>query len=160
MKKILAIILLVLALSYSPSAWSAMTCVDSGSIIESDGAVEVVTCTFDTTPGTASTTIPDTVMYRSRGRYIYSFSVKPGTTGPTINSDLAITDSRGVTILSAIGNGANVIDNATSTGPFYGDGPTVGTTNHYPKIHAGYAWTITVTNNAVNNSSFILYMER
>lgn len=137
-----------------------MTCVDSGQFAGREGnSVQRVTCTFDTNPGTAVALIPQTVMTAMGEKYIYTFATAPGTTGPTDDCDLAIADSRGVTILSASGNGANVIKNATSVGPFYGDGPTAGSTKHFPKAHEDVPWTITVTNNAVNSSSFILYME-
>jgi len=159
MKK-LSLIVFLAALLLNAQAFAAMTCVDSGSYTGSRGGTMLkVTCTFDTTPGTAEDDIPYTVMERGDDQYVYSFATEDGSTGPTDNSDLAIADCRGVTILSATGNGANVIDNATSTGPFYGDGPIAGSTNHYPKMHQWCAWTVTVTNNAVNNSSFILYME-
>lgn len=93
-----------------------------------------------------------------KGLYVYQFTTKPGGTGPTDNSDLQILDASGATILSAAGNGANVIDNTAVNSVIYGDGPTPGSTNHAPKGD-GEAWTITVTNNAVNNSSFKLIMK-
>jgi hypothetical protein len=40
----------------------------------------------------------------------------------------------------------------------YGDGPTPGSTNLNP-VGDGSPWTITVTNNAVNNSSWTLVMQ-
>lgn len=169
MRKMSLFILILLAFSLSASA--AMTCVDADTVSGSSSTVRIgsndnwrlgVVCTFDTTPGTASAAMPTTIMRKLNGSlgyapYVYHFSTVPGSTGPTDNSDLAITDSSGATILSASGNGANVIDNATVTSVIYGDGPTPGSTNHYPKGN-GFTWTIAVTNNAVNNSSFTLWM--
>jgi hypothetical protein len=158
MKLFRQIFLMVLLCLFASQAFAAMVCVDSGQTTGTRrGFVQVVTCTFDTTPGTASTTIPATVMMNADDMYVYSFATEPGSTGPTINSDLAIVDSRGVSIIKAAGNGADMIDNSTSSGPIKGD--DIGTDDHNPIVHQSYAWTITVTNNAVNNSSFILYME-
>ena len=155
MKKIFIILPILL---FGFNSFAAMTCTDAGHVVDgrSGNKVIVVTCSFDTTPGTAICNLPATVMDDLDGKYVYSFAVKPGATGPTDNSDLQIVDSRGITIVSASVNGKDVIDNTTSTGPFYGDGPAG---NHYPKGHFPYVWTVTVTNNAVNNSSFTLYME-
>ena len=156
MKKLLVLFLLLI-----PSvSFAAMTCVESGSLKTTPNVyVMNLVCTFDATPGTAVATLTSSIMGYLNDRIILSFRVIEGSTGPTDNSDLAIVDSRGSNILSATGNGADVIDNAAATGPFYGDGPTPGSTNALPIAHAAYPWTITVTNNAVNNSSFILSMD-
>lgn len=141
-------------------AIAAMTCVDSGQIVPErsnyGNSVQVVTCTFDTTPGTAVATIPYTVMRYLDDRFC-QIDIVPGTTGPTDNSDLQIVDSRGVTLISASGSGLNVIDNATSTYGILATNSAGGTS--YIHAHAAWQWTVTVTNNAVNNSSFILYIE-
>lgn len=142
-------------------AQAAMTCVDDG-IKTWPGGKDYrlsMTCTFNTTPGTAVAALPATIQaVIDKGLYVYQFTTKPGGTGPTDNSDLQILDASGATILSAAGNGANVIDNTAVNSVIYGDGPTPGSTNHAPKGD-GEAWTITVTNNAVNNSSFKLIMK-
>ena len=155
------VLILAALLFISAPSYAAMTCVDDG--ITHLGFGEEydfsMTCTFDTTPGTAVAAFPATIQsYLNLGYYVYTFTIIPGTTGPTDNSDLQIKDSVGRTIISASGNGANVIDNATITSVIYGDGPTAGSTNHYPK-GSHYAWTITVTNNAVNNSSFKMLLQ-
>jgi len=161
MKRIVSYFAFFAALMLTSNLFAAMVCVDSGSYTAATGRTMLkVTCTFDATPGTAEDDLPYTSMERGDGMFVYSFVTVPGSTGPTINSDLAIADCRGVNILdAATGHGANVIDNSTVNGPFYGDGPTIGTDNHNPLMHQWCAWTVTVTNNAVNNSSFILYME-
>ena len=158
MKKTILCILLVL---FATQAQAAMTCVDDG-IRAWPGSKDYrlsMTCTFNTTPGTAVAAFPATIQaIIDKGLYVYQFTTKPGSTGPTDNSDLQILDASAATILAAAGNGANVVDNATVTSVIYGDGPTAGSTNHNPKGD-GEAWTITVTNNAVNNSSFKLIMK-
>ena len=157
-------IILALILCLIPSlALGAMTCVDNdgSNLHKAQGDVYriYITCTFDTTPGTAVANMPAVAQsIIDQGRYVYRFSIIPGTTGPTDNSDLQILDGNDLTIVSASGNGANVIDNATSTSWIYGDGPTAGSTNAYP-LGDGSPWEITVSNNAVNNSSFKMIMQ-
>ena len=163
MKKLFILaVTLVTVFMFSSVSFAAMTCVDDGrsSAGGSDATVRLsVTCTFDTTPGTAVAAIPASVMkYINDARYVYTFKTIPGATGPTDNSDLQILDSDSIVILSASGNGANVIDNTAINSIIYGDGPTAGSTNHYPAGDT-MTWTITVTNNAVNNSSFTLIMQ-
>ena len=157
--KRLALTLLCLLL---PSvAGAAMTCVDDGvKYWSASGDYRLsMTCTFDTTPGTAVDTLPATIQaVIDRPVFVTAFSIVPGDTGPTDNSDLEIKDAVGRTIVSAAGNGANVIDETTVTSLIYGDGPTAGSTNHHPKGD-GQEWTVTVTNNAVNSSSFQLIMQ-
>jgi len=144
-------------------SFAGMTCNDSGSVVGGTfdqgtfNTVQMVTCRFDTTPGTASTTIPMSSFLRMHDRWVYSFFIDPLTPGPTNDSDVSIVDSRGVTIISATGNGADVLDNTATNGPIFGDGP--GGTNYYPWVHQSFPWTISVINNAVNNSGFLLYME-
>jgi len=145
---------------YASQAIGAMTCVDSGQITpERSGTgntLQVVTCTFDTTPGTAVATIPTGVMARLDNKFCW-IDIVPGATGPTDNSDLQIVDSRGLTIISASGSGLNVIDNTASTFNIMGEGEAGNVAYLHP--HAPYQWTVTVTNNAVNNSSFLMYIE-
>jgi hypothetical protein len=163
--KVAAKLVLFLAFGFlltgASTATAAMTCVDDG-IRAWPGSKDhrlSMTCTFDTTPGTAVAAFPSTIQaVINKGAYVYQFTIKPGATGPTDNSDLQILDASGATIIAAAGNGANVIDNATVTSVIYGDGPTAGSTNHAPKGD-GEAWTTTVTNNAVNSSSFKLIMK-
>jgi len=144
-------------------AQAAMTCVETSRIKGSlPGSWHFdITCTFDATPGTAVGAIPTTapngrsmsiMEIINQGLIVYNFSIIPGATGPTDNSDLQIADSSGVIIISASGNGLDVIDNATITSQIMGDGQN---SDRYPKGN-GLAWIPTVTNNAVNNSSFIL----
>ncbi len=139
-------------------AIAAMDCVDSGQVVlinDSSKGIQVVTCTFDTTPGTAVDTIPANVMTRLDGSY-WSIDIVPGATGPTENSDLQIVDSRGVTLINPTTSGLNVIDNTTSS---FGILPiNVSGSQMYARGHEPYTWTVTVTNNSVNNSSFIMYI--
>jgi hypothetical protein len=167
MRKLIILAVLVI-LGTASTGMAAMTCVDGkadgtvkNGIRSSNGQVVrlYATCTHNTTPGTAVAALPANMQAAiNNGLYVYRFSILPGATGPTDNSDLQILDADGLTIIAAAGNGANVIDNTAKTSVIYGDGPTPGSTNLYP-LGDGTAWTITVTNNAVNNSSWTLVMQ-
>lgn len=150
-------IIFILILFYPFCANSAMVCDETATSLGNGKWLLEVAMEFDTTPGTATCTLSGEVMDAiNRGLYIYDFNLVPGSTGPTVNSDIAIADSDSKTIVSVTGNGANVVDNTTFS-KFYGDGNIAGSTNFYP-LGDGKAWTITITNNAVNNSTTTLYM--
>ena len=167
-RSIATVALLIILLSIPAVSMAAMTCADG----KADGTVAAgiyssnkqaariyVTCTFDTTPGTAVDDMPDNAQaLLNNGWYAYRFSTIPGSTGPTDNSDLQILDGDDITILSAAGNGADVIDNATITPVILGDGVTAGSDNFFP-LGDGSPWEITVTNNAVNSSLFTLVIQ-
>lgn len=76
-----------------------------------------LTCTASaddhTYPETIVNTLENVSDYDLRGLSLYSVKAIPGTTGPTDNSDLTITDEDGVDLLG--GKGENIIDNATSS---------------------------------------------
>ena len=153
---ILALLILVL---WTGTSFAAMVCNDAGTTASREGQYRVsVLCTFDTTPGTAVSALPKSIMEAIEGAFIFTFATVPGSTGPTDDSDLQILNAEGVTIVSATGNGADVIDETTITSVIYGDGPTAGSTNHYPLADTS-VWTVTVTNNAVNSSSFTLIIQ-
>ena len=163
MKKILLLTALWLMWMVG-SVFAAMECVETSRVkLLLPGQWHfTMTCTFDTTPGTAVDTFPtdapagasmSMMGIINQGLLIYNMSITPGTIGPTDDSDLQITDSAGVVYLSATGNGKDVIDNATKTSQIMGDGP--GGTSKYIKGN-GLVLSLTVTNNVVNNSSFVM----
>ena len=163
MRKLLSYVLVFLtvvwlSLVVAQVSQAAMTCVDNGVGYAGEGRYRLsVTCTHDTTPGTAEDAVPTSLMSFINRGYIYMMRITPGATGPTDNSDLQIQDASGFDVVVAAGNGANVIDNATDTRFFLPDGATPGTDNYFV-MGDGQAWTITVTNNDVNNSSWTLVM--
>lgn len=119
-----------------------------------------LTCTFDTTPGTAVATLDTDQMNLLDGKYLYTVTSVPGSTAPTDNSDLQISDSRGLLLLDPAGtdpaaSGLNFID-ATTVKQVYFKGPNG---SQYPLINKAWALTFTVTNNAVNNSIVHLYIQ-
>lgn len=63
-------------------------------------------------PATIINDLANVVDYDLRGLRLYSCATIPGTTGPTDNSDITLTDRYGIDILA--GAGANIVDNATS----------------------------------------------
>ena len=165
MNKSITIAALISMLTASP-AMAAMTCIDGNAAglyktgIYSSNRQTVrlyVTCTADNTPATMVDDMPTNAQAAlDNGWYVYSFGIVPGSTGPTDNSDLQILDGDDLTILSAAGNGADVIDNATTTAGIIGD--SAAGTEHLP-LGDGSPWEITVTNNAVNASSFTMVMQ-
>ena len=136
---------------------AAMTCTGTADSIGRNKWEVRVQMLFDTTPGTASCVIPAALLDKMTGLYLYKIATIPGATGPTDDTDLQILDSDGVTILSASGFGANIIDNTAVNSVVIPDGKVAGTDKFYPLID-GKAWTATVTNNAVNNSSYTLIL--
>lgn len=147
--------LLIALILLATPAFGAMTCVEGAHEREARSKVVKLTCTADATPATSVATLDASMMEELGGMFLYSITTDPGATGPTDNSDLQIADSRGVNIVTATGNGANVIDNS-ATNQLTPEGPE---TIFYQMAHSGYAWTITVTNNAVASSFFDIYFE-
>ncbi len=151
--------ILPLLLMITVNSNAAMTCDIpdlKGNVGDNNIRITNFVCTFNTTPGTASYTLTPSQMGYLNNRMVRHLYTIPGSTGPTINSDLSIIDSRGAILLSVIGNGADVVDNSTTNGPFYMDGTG---SNDIIIVHSEYPLTFTVTNNAVNNSSFTLSIE-
>lgn len=159
--------LLALAILLLTSSWvfGTMDCVftsEQNVGYTADGGLlqeTLYTCTMDAVPLCGGASCSDTLtaaeMAHIGGKYGYTLITKNGTTGPTDNSDIAITDSRGVNFITSTGNGANIIDNA-ATNQEYFEGPNG---DQYPFINASYPWTITIHNDAVANSSVLLYVQ-
>jgi hypothetical protein len=160
MKKFLAVLTFLLVPTVS---FGAMTCVQTAFFplqlytpaIQVQKYILHLTCTCDTTPGTATATLGTEIMRNLSGKYGYTITTDPGSTAPTDASDLAISDSRGLALLTATVNGLNLVD-ATTTEQEYFEGPNG---DSYPLFSAAFPLTITLTNNAVNNSIFNLYID-
>ena len=95
-----------------------------------------------------STVINDLVDFDLRGLKLYSIATIPGTTGPTDNSDLTITDRYGVDILA--GAGANLVDNATKNRTVIGIASAVIITGDI---------TLDIINNAVDSAATTVVLE-
>jgi hypothetical protein len=127
----------------------AMVCTKSKLTHLANGKIAAhILCTFDTTPGTAVDTVPDAIMAAINSGFIHAIYTKPGGTGPTDNADVAIADADGKTIWT----GTDKLHSSNTLGPFLPAGPTTAKDWHNP-MGDGSAWTITITNNAVNNST-------
>jgi len=116
-------------------------------------------CTADT-DGSFDITLSAAIMNFMAGNYCRCIKAAPTTDGtaPTNNSDLSITDSFGVVLMSASVNGANLIPAALPALWNYCDGP-LSAGSDYPLVDANYAWTMSVTNNIVNGADFTLIIE-
>jgi hypothetical protein len=89
------------------------------------------------------------------GSFLYKVTVQPGGTAPTDASDLAITDSRSLSLMTAAGNGLDLVD-ATSTTQEYPEGPN---TDDFQMLHKAYPLTFVITNNSVNAAIVIIDLE-
>ena len=116
MKKMLALILVVVLFAVPALAVSTLVCTDTKiSFVSGVGHKVVCTATADST--TFTTLEMKTAAGASinlAGQYLYLVSVVPGGTAPTVDTDLVINEDgiSGVDILS--NSGLNMIDNATT----------------------------------------------
>jgi hypothetical protein len=79
------------------------------------------------------------------GFYVYEIVSYSGATTVTADSDLAITDSLGRTVMSATGNGLNFVDDNTVQ-TAYTEGPNG---DHYYLVDKNIPLTFTISNNDV-----------
>jgi hypothetical protein len=100
-------------------------------------------------PATVINTLSGISGFDLRGLKLYSIVTVPGTTGPTDNSDLTITDRYGIDMLA--GAGTNIIDNATSN-------RVVANPDTAAVIITGNL-TVNITNNIVDSAVTVLVLE-
>ena len=100
-------------------------------------------------PATVINTLTDIAKYDLRGLKLYSLVTKPGTTGPTDNSDMTITDVYGIDILG--GAGANIVDNTAANRVFINPDTAA-------SIITGN-WTLNITNNSVDSAVTTVVLE-
>jgi len=160
--KLKSLILLALAMLLLTVPVYATTGTITGTIARfsasqwSPPAVELVlTCTADITAHTYPVTIINDLSgissYDLRGMRLHSIKTIPGTTGPTDDTDVTITDKYGIDLLG--GKGTNAIDNATTNWIVFGYSTYV----IEPLITGNI--TITITNNAVNSAVVTVVIE-
>jgi hypothetical protein len=116
MKKMLALVFVVILFAVPAFAVSTLVCTDT-KITFVSGVGHKVACTATADSTTYNTLEMKTAAGASinlAGQYLYLVSVVPGGTAPTDNSDLVINEdtSTGIDILS--NSGLNMIDNATT----------------------------------------------
>lgn len=108
-----------------------------------------LTCTADAAAHTyPATIINDLVDFDIRGLRIYSIATIPGTTGPTDDTDLTITDEDDLDILAGVG--ADLVDNAVKHRTVIGLTSSVLITGDI---------TINLTNNAVDGAVTTIVLE-
>ncbi|MFA5436454.1 MAG: hypothetical protein WC372_10500 [Candidatus Neomarinimicrobiota bacterium] len=121
-------------------AWGAGTI---AYVANSDVAM-TIECTAHT-DGTFEADLSDAMMSDLHGFYVYEIVSYSGATTVTADSDLAITDSLGRTVMSATGNGLNFVDDNTVQ-TAYTEGPNG---DHYYLVDKNIPLTFTISNNDV-----------
>jgi len=148
--------LLITLLLVAGNSYAAMSC-DETWYVSRGGTgtgVYTITCTFDTTPGTAAYTLTRDEMSPMSGSWVTLVTVRPGGTAPD-EASVAIADSKGAALMTAAGNGATLV-HATLTKSEYLEGPNG---DHYHVADASNPWTITVTDQATNNAVVLFDFE-
>ena len=144
----LSAILLLLAVN----SWAAGTInqsIDTQFLEKSKVALVVTfTCTADASDGSFPATATSTDITNAiKGYYLYKLITNPGTTAPTANYDITITDEDGIDIMG--GNAMNRhTSNSESTYPMIGTQPFA-----QPIIGP---ITLNITNNSVNSAGIVI----
>lgn len=118
----------------------------------------VLTCTGDSSNGSFPATVlnplaqdSDGTSFDIRGLQLYSMKVIPGSTGPTADSDVTITDEYGVDLMG--GKGTDLLKNSAKSWALFGpSGYSVSA------LITGNI-TITITNNSVNSAVITIVLE-
>ncbi len=159
-------VLLTAGTVYAGGACAPVAITDQSSVdyLVYNGQI-VLECTADAADASMAYTFASTVtgnatfMGVMNGRYVLGAMAYDGAgTDPSDQSDLDIVDSDGyVFVSSAAGeNGENVIDDGDdSTFYFYGPDGNIG----YPRVVGHKPWTITWSNNAVNEAVHYLRLD-
>jgi len=118
----------------------------------------VLTCTADADAATYPATTLSQFFVDASGRtyvmpglQLYSVKVIPGTTGPTADSDMTITDEYGVDLLG--GKGTDLIKNSAKTWALFGP------SGYYISPMVTGELTLTITNNAVKSAVITIIIE-
>lgn len=108
---------------------------------------------FEATGDAADGTIPNTVLPAFEG-FLTALVTNPGSTGPTANYDITLTDAEGADRLQALGINRHT-SNTEQVGIFYS-----GTSQH-PPVQLGEALTLTFANTSVNSATVkvVLYYQ-
>lgn len=149
MKKLILSILTALLLFAIPALADTGTCTISfraeTGANATYGTYKMLITGTATAAGALACTVDATNMAKLSGKFFYITTIYPGSVAPTDASDLAITDSRGLSLVTATVNGINAVD-ATTVTQALTEGPGI---DHYQIVHEEYALTYTVTNNIV-----------
>lgn len=132
-------------------AWGAGTI----TYVSNSDVAMTIECTAHT-DGSFEADLSDAMMSDLHGFFIYEITSYYGATTVTADSDLAITDSIGRTVMSATGNGANFIDDNTIQ-TAYTEGPNG---DHYYLVDKNIPLTFTITGNAVASATHRLRISK
>lgn len=150
---------LILSVFFAGTAHSAMTCTNFCDYNDDQDAGRwIVTCTADATPATMSYTFDRDEQKCIDGKWATALTIDPGTIGPKDDSDLAITDGTGWTLVSASTANSgrdNVDETVTRKIRFLGPGNAADT----PVMSRDNLLTYVVTNNDVVSSSVTFIMD-
>ena len=150
MKRTFALIIIGVLLMCASSAFAAGTCPAAKLYTDTNKRTLILSCVAHT-DGTLSAPIGAPYIGFVNGMYLYSFTVYPGGTAPTDDSDLDITASRTGTNYSEDilgGNGTDAID-ATTTKSNVPKQSFSGL-NFFHIIDQTKVYTVNATNNVVN----------
>ncbi len=136
---------------FAGNAHSGGSCAMASRGIKANNAINfvLIQCTADASDGSMSAALNTETMNALSGRLIYNVTAYPGGTAPTDESDLAIVDSRGKSLMTAAGNGLNFIDSTTLTEKYTENAEG---NDHYQSVHKGFPLTFTITGNSVNSA--------
>lgn len=145
MKKILFMILALVLLS-SAAAFAAGSCTETVTPYKDGDWMITLTCTADSSNGSFPA-----ISINNRGQtidgYVYMVVTNPGTTAPTDDYDITITDADGIDIM-----GGTLLnrDTANSEEAI----PKIG--NVYGSRRVNGALTVNITNNSVNSAGIVI----
>lgn len=160
MKKLFLILLIVFTTSTAYAAGTITGVLTRAQTAQGRPVVTklVLTCTGDSSNGGYPATTLSQFFVDASGRtyvmpglQLYSVKVIPGTTGPTADSDMTITDEYGVDLLG--GKGTNLIKNAAKTWALFGP------SGYYISPIVTGELTLTITGNSVNSATITIVIE-
>lgn len=153
MKKIflaLGLLLIWASVGLAATAGTITQTLDTN-FIESSRVSKVITftCTASVDAATYPATALSTDNYNAvKGYYLYKIVTNPGSTAPTDNWDMTITDGDGIDVLG--GAGAN---RHTTTSQMFAPLLTTGVYFAQPVIDN---WTLNISGNAVNSAGIVI----
>lgn len=117
------------------------------SLPDSVGGVKVITltCTADASDGS----YPSTALTKKFSGYLLALETNPGTTAPTANYDIAITDADGHDVLEGVG--ADRHTSSTEKVSIVYSGTAV-----HPPVASSDTLTLAITNNSANSAVTVI----
>jgi hypothetical protein len=139
-------LVVALLLAWPATLWAAGTITQSYVAVGNIRKV-VFTCTADA----AAATFPATVLTgKIEGRLI-AIETDPGSTAPTDNYDIAITDALGLDVLQGAGQNRDTVTTESAAIVF-------ASTSVNPVVDESDTLTLAITNNAVNSATITIVL--